>query len=79
MLPPYTYAAGRLALERSQDLMRESEYARLMRMAGLVKRGWMDRLISRLGLLVATNGERPRASSTPHTASLRDTPLETRQ
>jgi len=79
MLPPYTYAAGRLAEERAQDVMREGEHARLVRAARLVKPGPMDRFLARLGNMLVTNGERLRARCTPNTTNMADSPLEARQ
>ena len=79
MLPPYTYAAGRLAEERAKDAMREGEHARLLRMARPVKRGPMDRLMAKLGGLLITQGEQLRARHRARSPQQVDWPLEARQ
>jgi hypothetical protein len=47
MMPPYTYASGRLAEERRRDAIRREEQARLMEAASPVRRGLMQRLMGR--------------------------------
>lgn len=70
MIPPYTYAAGRLAEERTRDVLREGEHARLMRMARPIRRGHMDRLLARVGRVLVWSGEQLRARCEPVQASL---------
>ncbi len=70
MIPPYTYVAGRLAEERTQDILREGEHARLMRMARPIRRGQIDRLLARVGQVLVWSGEQLRARCEPVQASL---------
>lgn len=43
MIPPYTYAAGRMADERRRDAIRRDKHARLMHEARLVRPRSKDR------------------------------------
>lgn len=75
MIPPYTYAAGRLAEERMADVMRDGEHARLMHMARPAKLGWRDRLLAALGDRLAALGETLEARHAPPRTDLRDSVL----
>ena len=69
MIPPYTYAAGRLAEERSRDVLREGEHARLMRTARPIRLGQIDRMLARVGRVLVWTGEQLRARCEPVQAS----------
>jgi hypothetical protein len=75
MLPPYTYAAGRLAEEQAKDFLREGEHARLMRMARPVRRGPICKLLASVGRLLVRSGERLRERYEPARVRLRDSAL----
>lgn len=60
MIPPYTYAAARLAEERTKDTLRQGELAHLLRHAKPARFGPMDRLAARLGGLLTAAGGRLR-------------------
>lgn len=75
MMPPYAYAAGRLAEERMAEPMRDGEHARLMRMARPVKRGPGHGLWARVGGLLASAGEQPQVLDVPVSRHLRESTL----
>jgi hypothetical protein len=79
MIPPYTYAAGRLAEERARDTMRDGEHARLMRMARPARAGPMDRLLARVGRLLVSVGQQLQARPASQQPDLSRSPLPTRQ
>jgi hypothetical protein len=58
MIPPYTYAAARLADERRNDTMRHGELAHLISRAKPVRYGLGDRLLARAESLLTVAGDR---------------------
>lgn len=79
MLPPYTYARGRLAEERARDVIREGGLARVMRTAKPVKHGRLDHPMTRFGDLLVSYGERLRAHHAARSAHLAESPLQIRR
>lgn len=57
ILPPYTYASGRLAEERRQESMRDGEHAYLLRVARLARPKPTGGVLFRLGCLLARAAE----------------------
>ena len=58
MIPPHTYAAGRLAEEHRHDAWRESDHARLIRAARPARVGLMKRLLAAIDDLLISGVER---------------------
>ena len=53
MIPPYTYAAGRMAEARTSDTLRHGELAHLISRAKPIRPGINNRLLARVDRLVA--------------------------
>lgn len=79
MLPPYTYAKGRLAEERRQDVLREGEHARLMRRARPVRRRPIDHVLTSIGEALVTAGQTLQARHEPVRRELKSPALRTQR
>jgi hypothetical protein len=65
MIPPYTYAAGRLAEEHVQQRARDGEHAHLTRVARPVRRGRTHPVLARIGAWLMSAGERLQVGYAP--------------
>ena len=75
MIPPYTYAAARLAEERMKDTMRHGEHARLIRMGKPARCGPADRALARIGDLLVAGGRMLQERYRPSPTRLKDPAL----
>jgi len=71
MIPPYTYAAGRMAEERREDAIRMHAHTRLMHKARPVSRKPLYRLVARIGDLLIPGDQSDWARRAPVPRELR--------